>query len=595
MLLNTLDWSIVIAFFAISLLIGYWVHRKSTGSSSDFFLSGRNMPWWLLGISMVATTFGADTPNLVTDLVRQGGVFSNWCWWAFLLTGMLTVFVYSKLWRRSNLSTDLEFYELRYSGKPASFLRGFRAIYLGLFFNCVVMANVTLAAVKIAGILLGLDFWETVLIAGTTTLIYSSLGGLKGVILTDFVQFILAMIGAAGAAWVIVDLPEINNLEGLLNHPNVVPKTDLIPSTDDWPTFVSILLIPLAVQWWASWYPGAEPGGGGYIAQRMLAAKDERHAVGATLLFNVAHYALRPWPWIIVGLASLIVYPDLASLATAFPHFDSHQLNHDMAYPAMLTHLPSGLLGIVVTSLIAAYMSTISTHLNWGASYMVYDWYKRFVKPKATEKEMVNAGRISTIILMICATLLTMVIESASAGFNLILQIGAGTGLIYILRWFWWRINAFSEITAMAISFVVAVFFFINNSLGESKLFRLESHEEMLIGVAITTLSWLSVTFLTKPEDKGTLLSFYQQVKPSRIGWKPFITKQSIPFSTIGSLKFGLIGMLLGCILVYCILFSTGYFLYGQSSTGILLLAIGISAGLGIKFIWKNLFEDARQ
>lgn len=361
MKLTTLDWSIIAAYFAIALAVGLWASRRAGSSARGFFLAGRDMPWWLLGVSMVATTFSTDTPNLVTDLVRNDGVSGNWVWWAFLLTGMLTVFVYARLWRRSEVMTDIEFYELRYGGKPAAFLRGFRALYLGLVFNVLVMAAVSLAAIKLGAILLDWPGWLTLLVAGSVTLLYSGLGGLRAVILTDFIQFILAMVGSIWATVVILGRDEIGGLSGLLQHPNVVEKTAMLPDFSQPDIWIPLMLIPLAVQWWASYYPGAEPGGGGYIAQRMFSAKSEGHAVGATLLFNVAHYALRPWPWILVALASLIVFPELDDLRAAFPGVDESKVGDDLAYPAMLSLLPAGLLGLVSASLLAAFMSTMST------------------------------------------------------------------------------------------------------------------------------------------------------------------------------------------------------------------------------------------
>ena len=459
MQLSTLDWSLIGGFFLISMLIGVVASRKAGKSFSEYFLAGGQMSWWMLGLSMVATTFAADTPNLVTDIVRKQGVSGNWVWWSFLLTGLLTVFVYAKLWKRSGVLTDLEFYEIRYSGKSAAFLRGFRAIYLGVIFNCVVMASVILASIKLGGILLGASPLTVVLVAGSVTVVYTLLGGLRGVILTDCFQFVVAMVGAVAAAKVICDLPQVGGFATLLEHENVVGKLNLLPNFTDLNALVPLLIIPLAVQWWSSWYPGAEPGGGGYVAQRMLGAKSERDATTATLLFQVAHYSLRPWPWIIVALASLVVFPTLESIQVAFPDVDPRIVKDDLAYPAMLTFLPSGLLGIVIASLIAAFMSTISTHLNWGASYIAHDFYRRFVKPDASDKQLVAIGRWSTVGLMIVAGFLALKLESAMDGFNIILEIGAGTGLIYILRWFWWRINAFTEIAGMAVSFLVAMFF----------------------------------------------------------------------------------------------------------------------------------------
>ncbi|MBL7943218.1 MAG: Na+:solute symporter, partial [Flavobacteriales bacterium] len=400
MILSTTDWVIIGAYFLLSLVIGILVSKRSGNSASEFFLSGRSMPWWLLGISMVATTFSADTPNLVTDLVRNHGVAGNWAWWAFLLTGMLTVFVYARLWRRSGVLTDLEFYELRYSGRAAAFLRGFRAVYLGIFFNVIIMATVCLAAVKIGAVMLGLSPSQTLWIACAVTVVYSAIGGYAGVLWTDFFQFMLAMVGAVWASVEILSLPEVGGLTKLLSHPNVNGHISLLPDFSNPDVYVPLFLIPIAVQWWSVWYPGAEPGGGGYIAQRMLSAKNEQHAIGATLLFNIAHYALRPWPWIIVALASLVVYPSVADIATAFPGTDPGVIGHDIAYPAMLTHLSSPLRGIIMASLMAAFMSTISTHLNWGSSYVVNDLYLRFINPQATNKAQVNVGRISTVVLM---------------------------------------------------------------------------------------------------------------------------------------------------------------------------------------------------
>ncbi|MCB0761989.1 MAG: Na+:solute symporter [Flavobacteriales bacterium] len=562
--LESIDWIIIGAFFVVSLLIGVLVARKSGKNAAEFFLSGRNMPWWLLGVSMVATTFSADTPNLVTDIVRKNGVAGNWVWWAFLLTGMLTVFVYARLWRRSGVTTDLEFYELRYAGKEAAFLRGFRAVYLGVLFNIGIMATVCLAATKIGQVLLGLEPMQTLLIASIVTVFYSAIGGLKGVIITDFVQFILAMIGSVGAAYVVLDVPAVGGLANLVSHENVVGKLDFIPDFNNTEMLVSVFIIPLAVQWWSSWYPGAEPGGGGYIAQRMLSAKNEGHAVGATLFFNIAHYALRPWPWIIIALASLIVFPTLADIQAAFPHVDPANLGHDHAYPAMLTYLPAGLLGLVVASLIAAFMSTISTHLNWGASYVVNDVYLRFLNPAASDRQQVWVGRITTVVLMVVAAVFSTFIESAKAGFDLLLQIGAGTGLIFILRWFWWRINAYTEIAGMVISFVVAlVFFFAFPDLA--------SHWKLILGVLITTIGWLIVTFITPPTDTETLRNYYKLIRPFGRKWKEIAPGELPP---TGSLASQIVAMALGCLLVYAALFATGYLIYGNTTNAVILYGV---------------------
>ncbi len=586
--LNNLDWGIIVAFFAISLAIGIYASRKAGKNSAEFFLSGRNMPWWLLGVSMVATTFAADTPNFVTDVVRKNGVAGNWAWWAFLLTGMLTVFVYSRLWRRSNVLTDLEFYELRYGGDSAAFLRGFRALYLGVLFNVVVMATVCLAAVKIGGTLLGLTPTQTLVISSVVTVLYSAFGGLRGIILTDFFQFSLAMIGSIWAAVYIVNMPEVGGLTNLLAQDNVAPKLSILPDFSDTKSLIPLLIVPLAVQWWAAYYPGAEPGGGGYIAQRMLAAKDEKNAMGATLFFNIAHYAFRPWPWILIALASLVVFPDLESLQKAFPHIDSKVINDDLAYPAMLSYLPHGLLGLVIASLVGAFMSTISTHLNWGSSYIANDFYKRFVNKEASEKQLVNVGRISTVILMVLAASLALQFESALDGFNTILVIGAGTGLIFILRWFWWRINAYSEIAAMILSFVVAMVL----KFGD---FGLESHEELLVGVAVTTVGWLLATFLTQPTDQAILVNFYKKIKPAKKGWMPVIEKAKAANELVesevetGQLSLEIACMIIACFTVYGALFATGFWIYGQTVNALIATAVAVGGGIFLFQIWGRL------
>jgi solute:Na+ symporter, SSS family len=593
MQLQPIDWLSIILFFILSLAVGLIVAGKAGKSTSEFFLSGRNMPWWLLGVSMVATTFSTDTPNLVADIVRQNGVSGNWVWWAFLLTGMLTVFVYAKLWRRSGVMTDIEFYELRYSGKTAAFLRGFRAIYLGVFFNIVIMASVTLAAIKLGAVMLGLSAFETVAIAAVVTVLYSMLGGLTGVLITDFLQFGIAMFGAVMAARHVINLESVGGLSNLINNPQVIPKLNILPDFTDKSLLVSVFIIPIAVQWWSVWYPGSEPGGGGYLVQRMLSAKDEKNAVFATLFFNVAHYALRPWPWIIVALASIVVFPDIQSLREAFPDVNPAIIRDDMAYPAMLTFLPAGLLGLVIASLIAAYMSTISTHLNWGSSYVVNDFYRRFVNPSATEKQLVRVGRISTLLLMLAACGLAPLLENAKNAFDLLLQIGAGTGLIFILRWFWWRINALSEITAMVVSFVIACYFTFVHS--HTPLPPLESWQRLVIGVAVTTVCWHIIAIITPPADKATLRSFYRLVKPGGPGWKSVLEdarQDNDPIDKTGEgwdLPMGILCMVLGCLAVYSSLFATGYWIYQQYlPASVLSITTIVSSGLLIK-AWKKL------
>lgn len=580
MKLEFIDICIIIAFFLVSLAIGIIVSKKSSANSSSFYLSGRNMPWWLLGVSMVATTFAADTPNLVAGLVRSDGVSGNWVWWAFLLTGMLTVFFYARLWRRSGITTDLEFYEMRYSGKSAAFLRGFRAIYLGVVFNIIIMATVCLAAIKIGHVMFGFSAATTLTYASLVTLAYSLLGGLKGVLITDFVQFIIAMVGSIWATWYILDLPEINGMANLITHPNVQDKLDFFPDFSNTDLLMGIFIVPIAVQWWSTWYPGAEPGGGGYIAQRMLAAKDEKNATWAVLFFNLAHYALRPWPWIIIGLASLIIYPNLESLATAFPDLDASFIKDDLSYPAMLTYLPAGLLGLVVTSLVAAFMSTISTHLNWGSSYVVNDFYARFINKEASETQKVIIGRLSMIAMMAAAALLSFVLEEAKFAFDLIIQIGAGSGLLFILRWFWYRINPWSEITAMAVSFTMAVVFFINSSellgLENQLLGELQNWEMICMNVLITSIAWLVITYLTEKSELNTIDTFHAAIFGQE--------------SKFYNFQFKTIGFLLGIVGIYSLLFATGKLLYGELGIGLALLTVFIACTAGILGMRKKLF-----
>ena len=577
MILSFIDWCIIGAYFTISLAVGIWASRNAGEDTRSFFLAGRNMPWWLLGISMVATTFSTDTPNLVTDLVRRDGVSGNWGWWAFLLTGMLTVFVYSKLWHRSGVLTDIEFYELRYSGKAAAFLRGFRALYLGLVFNVLVMGTVSLAAVKFGEIVLGLPGWLTLLIAGSITIAYSTLGGLKAVIITDFIQFTLAMVGSVWAMFYILGLPEIGGLHNLITHSNVIDKISLIPDLSDPDVWVPVLLVPLAVQWWASYYPGAEPGGGGYIAQRMFSAKDESNALGATLLFNIAHYALRPWPWILIALSSLIIYPELSDIQKAFPDLPADKLGHDIAYPAMLTLLPQGLLGLVSASLIAAFMSTMSTQLNLGASYLVNDLYHRFIKPDASEKELVMVGRLFTIISIILGAGLGLILTSAGQAFNLLLMIGSGTGLIYILRWFWWRINAYTEIIAMISSLIIAGYM----NFGDLDI---AAWMKIVYGACITTVVWVIATYITPPDDDETLQNFVNKIDPGGPGWKKYSNGVA---SDDWHVPKGILSMVLGCFSVYGLLLGVGQLIYGNFYPGIFICGLGIFSSIWLSKIWK--------
>jgi SSS family solute:Na+ symporter len=620
MQLSTLDWSIVGIYFILVLAIGLYFSKKSSSSLNEFFLSGRNMPWWLLGISMVATTFSSDTPNLVAGLVRENGVSGNWGWWAFLITGMLTVFVYAKLWRRSEVLTDVEFYELRYSGNAAAFLRGFRALYLGLIFNVLVMGTVSLAAIKFGEIVLGLEGWKTLLIAGTVTISYSTLGGLKAVIITDFVQFVLAMIGSIWACIYIVNLPEIGGLSALIAHEAVAPKLSLLPDMSDPSVWVPVLMVPLAVQWWASYYPGAEPGGGGYIAQRMFSAKDEKNAIGATLLFNVAHYAFRPFPWILIALASLIIFPELSDISSVFPMLSEDKVGHDIAYPAMLTKLPSGLLGLVAASLIAAFMSTMSTQMNLGASYLVNDFYKRFIKPEASSKELINVAKGFTVITAILGMGLGLMLTDATQAFNMLLLLGAGTGAIYILRWFWWRINAMTEIVAMIASLLIAGYFtfghdaiiFMMNGvdpetidkvtkitstgINTQELFLVAGWKKIVAGAILTTIIWVVAAFVTKPTDEETLRNFYKKIRPSGSGWDRVIQKAKADGVEIhkekSQLPLELLCWVVGCVAVYAALFATGNWIYGNTGLATILTGVSVLGGVFLFRAWGSLQTD---
>lgn len=576
MQLVTLDWVIVVLSIVVSFLPAVLLARRAGSSTAEFFTSGRAAPWWLIGVSMVATTFSTDTPNLVTNLVREHGVANNWVWWSFLLTGMATVFFYARLWRRSGVLTDLEFYEIRYAGRPAQLVRGFRAVYLGLFFNCVIMATVNLAAVKIANVILGWPMWQTLVICAGINIAFAATAGLWGVLVTDMIQFGIAMAGSFAAAYFALQQPEVGGLHGLMTR--LDPATlRLLPDFADWKLTLSVLIIPITVQWWSVWYPGAEPGGGSYIAQRMLAARTERDAMAGTLFFNVAHYALRSWPWIIVALASLLVYPQLSDIASTFPHVDPTLIGHDMAYSAMLRFLPVGWLGLMVAGLLAAYVSTISTHLNWGTSYLVHDLYRRFMRSDKTERHYVMVGRIVTALLMLVAGALTFVLETASQSFQLLLSIGAGTGLLYLLRWFWWRINAWSEVSAMVCSFLLAVGFLIAQQQG----YVVDSTSQLLLSVGITTLVWVAVTLFTAPTERGTLLSFFRLVRPAGPGWKSVQAESGVAASP-DSLPMAFLGWMLGCMAVYSALFGVGSLLYGRTTQGMIFVVVFAASSWGL-------------
>jgi Na+/proline symporter len=561
--------------------------KRASRSTTEFFTSGRAAPWWLIGVSMVATTFSTDTPNLVTNMVREKGVSDNWLWWSFLLTGMLTVFFYARMWRRSGVMTDLEFYEIRYSGKPATFVRGFRAIYLGLFFNCVIMATVNLAAAKIGNVVLGWSMERTLLFAATITIFFASVSGLWGVMVTDSIQFLITMTGTFAVAYFALQQPAVGGLSGLIQK--IDPKTlSLLPDFGDWPTALAVLIIPITIQWWSVWYPGAEPGGGSYIAQRMLAAKSEKDALSGTLFFNFMHYALRPWPWILVALASTLIFPTLGDIAHAYPYVDPKLIGNDMAYPAMLRFLPAGFLGLMIAGMLAAYRSTIETHLNWGASYLVHDFYQRFITKDASQRHYVWAGRVVTALLMIAAASLTFALDTAKESFDLILGIGAGTGLIYLLRWFWWRINAWSEVAAMASSFIVAVGFFVARKMGHP----VPSTTSLIITVASTTVIWVAVAFLTEPTDHATLVDFYKRVRPAGPGWKAIRAESGVNASP-DSLAQALLGWVLGCTLIYSALFGTGSFLYGRMPQGKMFLGVFIASAAGLIRLFPRLWPAA--
>lgn len=572
MTLTRLDWSIVVGALVVCFLPALFFAQRAGRSTTEFFTSGRSAPWWLIGVSMVATTFSTDTPNLVTGLVRNGGVSANWIWWAFVLTGMTTVFFYARLWRRLGLLTDLEFYELRYAGRPASWVRGFRAIYLGFVFNVAIMAAVNLAAAKIANVLLGWPIGTTLVVCGVINVIFAATSGLWGVLVADTLQFTLALTGSIVAAWFALQRPEVGGLAGLAAQ--IEPQTlALLPDWGEPATVLAVFVVPLAVQWWAAWYPGSEPGGGSYVAQRMLAARSEADAFHGTLLFNVAHYALRPWPWILVALSSRLVFPDLADIQRALPHVDPSLLGDDMAYSAMLTFLPAGLLGAMIAGLLAAYVSTISTHLNWGTSYLVHDFYRRFLRPDASERHYVLIGRLVTAALMALSGGVTLLLGTAQDAFNLMLSIGAGTGLLYLLRWFWWRINAWSEIAAMVSSFVIAVVLFAANRGGAG----LDGPWVLVASVAVTTVVWLAVTHLTPPVERATLQRFYRLVRPGGPGWRQ-VRLECGGLAPADDLGLALDGCVTGCVFVYAALFGTGLLLLGRPMPGMVLTTVAAVA-----------------
>ncbi len=597
--LSTLDWVIAILAVAVCFIPALFLGKKSGQSTSEFFASGRSVPWWLAGLSMVATTFSSDTPNLVTDIVRRNGVAGNWVWWAFVLTGVATVFFYAKLWRRSEVLTDLEFYEIRYSGNAASAVRGFRALYLGLFFNCMIMASVNLAACKIASILFGLERWQTLLFVGLLNVAFAAHSGLWGVLVIDMIQFFIKMTAVIAAAYFAIKLPQVGGLDGLVTKlsaikgPDGINYLNVLPDfTNNWDMAVAVFIIPIAVQWWSVWYPGAEPGGGSYMAQRMLASKSEKDALGAVLFFNIAHYVLRPWPWILVALASILVYPQLSDIQAAFPHLDPTLLGHDIAYPAMLKFLPVGFVGLMVGGLVAANSSTILTHLNWGASYLVHDFYRRFIKPSEQERHYVLAGRVATILLFLLSSSLVFILETAKDTFDIILQVGAGTGLLYLLRWFWWRINAWCEVAAMVSSFLVSLVFFVLKKNG----FAVPSTaKSLLITIGVTTVCWVLAAYLAPQTDRKTLIEFYRKVRPAGPGWELIREAAGISKTEAAqnaeSLPMALVGWAAGSVTIWSSLFTVGNILYGRTGAALLMGAVFVVSGLillgVINKLWK--------
>ena len=588
MRLTALDW--VIAFIAVAVCFApaLFFGKRSSKNTSEFFASGRSVPWWLAGLSMVATTFSSDTPNLVTDIVRRNGVAGNWVWWSFVLTGVATVFFYARLWRRSGVLTDLEFYEIRYSGTAASAVRGFRAVYLGLLFNCLIMATVNLAACKIAGILFGLERWQTLLFVGLLNVVFAAHSGLWGVLVIDMIQFFIKMTAVIAAAYFAVKLPQVGGLDGLIDKLSVIKGPDginylnVLPDfTNNWDIALAVFIIPIAVQWWAVWYPGAEPGGGSYIAQRMLASKSEKDSLGAVLFFNVAHYVLRPWPWILVALCSIIVYPQLSDIQAAFPNLDPKLLGHDIAYPAMLKFLPIGFVGLMVGGLVAANSSTILTHLNWGASYLVHDFYRRFINSGAEERHYVFAGRVATVALFFLSSGMVFVLDTARDAFDVILQVGAGTGLLYLVRWFWWRVNAWCEVVAMIVSFLVSVVFLVLEKQG---VYSGTSAMRLIITIAVTTICWLLAAYLAPQTDRKTLIEFYRKVRPAGPGWEAIRLEAGISkdeaAQTGDSIPLALIGWVAGCALIWSSLFTVGNFLYGRYDYALGLGAVFVISGL---------------
>lgn len=595
MKLSIFDWSVIAAYFLFNLGIGIYYARRARGSTTEFFLSGRDVPWWLAGTSMVATTFAADTPLAVTGFVAKNGIAGNWLWWNFVMSGMLTVFLYARLWRRAGVMTDIEFAELRYSGKPAAFLRGFRALYLGLPINCIIMGWVNLAMVKILQTTLGLDKRGAVMVViGILifTAFYTTISGLWGVLVTDLFQFVLKMGMVIVLA--ILAVHAVGGMDALkskitaldASSAQVGSRLSFFPELDSvWMPAITLFTY-LAVNWWASWYPGAEPGGGGYVAQRIFSAKDERHGVLATLWFNIAHYALRPWPWILTALASLILYPELVDKETGY----IRTLMDPNVFPVYLR-------GFMLAAFAAAYMSTIGTQLNWGASYVINDFYRRFVKRDARERHYVIASQLVTIMLMIISLIVTFYLDSIGSAWKLLLVTGAGTGTVLLLRWFWWRINAWSEVSAMIAAAACSLFLqlYLKWDTDRPKDFAYV----MLVTVAVTTFVWLVVTFLTEAEPADKLVAFYRKVQPEGPGWTRIARQAGIaPANASGGLAVQFVNWFLGCFLIYAFLFGIGYVIFGEPLKGGLFLLGGAIASAAImrnlrRLTWRSVNDQA--
>ena len=574
MTLNLLDWIVIAAYFAFNLGIGIYYMRRAGGSTSEFFLSGRDVPWWLAGTSMVATTFAADTPLVVTGLVAANGIAGNWLWWNFVMSGILTVFLYARLWRRAGVMTDVEFAELRYSGKPAAFLRGFRALYLGLPINCIIMGWVNLAMVKILETTLRVTRRDAMLILiGMLlfTAFYTTISGLWGVLVTDLFQFVLKM--AMVILLAILAVNAVGGIDGLKSQITAMDaatgqtgsRLAFFPDTDSaWMPLIT-LFVYLAVNWWATWYPGAEPGGGGYVAQRIFSAKNEKHGVLATLWFNIAHYALRPWPWILTALASLVLYPNLADKESGY----IMALMDPRVFPTYLR-------GFMLAAFAAAYMSTIGTQLNWGASYIINDFYRRFIATDKREKHYVIASQLATMLIMVISLVITFYLKSIGDAWKLLLVTGAGTGTVLLLRWFWWRINAWSEISAMVIAAIVSLYLQLRWGLNSDQ--PRDFAYLMLITVGITTVVWIAVTLLTKPEPREKLISFYRKVRPEGPGWKR-IAAEAGEHAPVSGLWVQIANWVLGCVLIYSSLFGIGKLVMKEWLAAVLFIAAAIVSG----------------